>query len=148
MASEPQCELACDAQCDLGESPVWDDATSTLYFVVRLLQRPSGPTNSAAATAAGNAPPPQRSLPTLVRRLLSDVQDINGKRIHAYHPASGSHRTVQLDQAVGTIVPTSNPNVLLAALEVRVPCCCRRAVPATSHPCSGCSMPYSWGGSW
>lgn len=28
-------ELAVDAQCDLGESPVWDDRTATLYFVVR-----------------------------------------------------------------------------------------------------------------
>lgn len=28
-------ELAVDPQCDLGESPVWDDRTATLYFVVR-----------------------------------------------------------------------------------------------------------------
>jgi sugar lactone lactonase YvrE len=27
-------ELACDAGCDLGESPVWDADTKTLYFVV------------------------------------------------------------------------------------------------------------------
>ncbi|EFN53462.1 hypothetical protein CHLNCDRAFT_136730 [Chlorella variabilis] len=71
-----QCELACDAGCDLGESPIWDAATSTLYFV-----------------------------------------DINSKRIHSYSPASGAHRTIQLEQPIGTVVPTSNPNILLAALE-------------------------------
>lgn len=27
-------ELALDAKCDLGESPVWDERTQTLFFVV------------------------------------------------------------------------------------------------------------------
>lgn len=72
-------ELACDAQCDLGESPVWDDATGTVYFV-----------------------------------------DINGKTIHAFVPATGAHNTITLDQAVATIVPTSRPGTILAALEREV----------------------------
>lgn len=29
-----QVELALDAHCNLGESPVWDGKTETLYFVV------------------------------------------------------------------------------------------------------------------
>lgn len=75
--SDPSCELACDAHCDLGESPIWDERNGgRLYFV-----------------------------------------DINGKRIHVYEPGTGRHRTVQLDQPVGTIVPTSDPSKLLAALE-------------------------------
>ena len=29
------CELACDAHCDLGESPIWDERNGgRLYFVV------------------------------------------------------------------------------------------------------------------
>ncbi|PSC74213.1 SMP-30 gluconolaconase LRE domain [Micractinium conductrix] len=71
-----ECELACDAGCDLGESPIWDERTGRLYFV-----------------------------------------DINGKRVHVYEPASGAHRSFQLDQPVGTIALTSDPNKLLAALE-------------------------------
>lgn len=31
------CELACDAHCDLGESPVWDERNGgRVYFVVRV----------------------------------------------------------------------------------------------------------------
>ncbi|PRW33693.1 SMP-30 gluconolaconase LRE domain [Chlorella sorokiniana] len=76
-APPPSVELACDAQCDLGESPIWDERSGgRLYFV-----------------------------------------DINGKRIHVYEPASGGHRTIQLEQPIGCIVPTSDPNILLAALE-------------------------------
>lgn len=55
-----------------------------------------------------------------LNRLLSlgcIKQDINSKRIHSYSPASGAHRTIQLEQPIGTVVPTSNPNILLAALE-------------------------------
>ena len=47
------------------------------------------------------------------------LQDINSKSIHVYEPESGTHRTIQVHQPVGTIVPTSDPNILLAALEVR-----------------------------
>ena len=32
--SMARCELAVDAHCDLGESPVWDAGTQTLYFAV------------------------------------------------------------------------------------------------------------------
>lgn len=32
---QPVVELACDAQCDLGESPIWDERNGgRLYFVV------------------------------------------------------------------------------------------------------------------
>lgn len=76
-AAEPTCELACDAQCDLGESPIWDERTGRLYFV-----------------------------------------DINGNMIHYFEPASGTHRALPpLNQPVGTVVLTSDPNRLLAALE-------------------------------
>ena len=37
-----------------------------------------------------------------------------------YEPASDGHRTIQLEQPIGCIVPTSDPNILLAALEVRL----------------------------
>ena len=33
-AQEYTVELALDAHCDLGESPIWDARTDTLYFVV------------------------------------------------------------------------------------------------------------------
>ncbi|KAL4419560.1 hypothetical protein ABPG77_003586 [Micractinium sp. CCAP 211/92] len=75
--TEPSCQLACDAQCDLGEAPVWDERNGgRVYFV-----------------------------------------DINGKRIHVFEPDTGAHRSIQLDQPVATIVPTSDFNKLLAALE-------------------------------
>ncbi len=50
------------------------------------------------------------------------TQDINGKRIHVYEASRGGHRTIQLEQPIGCIVPTSNPDVLLAALEVSFLC--------------------------
>ena len=53
-------------------------------------------------------------------QLFALSQDINGKRIHVYEASSGGHRTIQLEQPIGCIVPTSNPDVLLAALEVRL----------------------------
>lgn len=43
------------------------------------------------------------------------AQDINGCRIHAYKPGDGSHATIDLDEPVGCVVPTSNPDFLLAA---------------------------------
>lgn len=75
--SEPLCELAFEARCDLGESPVWDEREGGRLFFV----------------------------------------DINGKSIHVYEPGTGAHRTIQLDQPVGTVVPTSDPSKVLAALE-------------------------------
>lgn len=31
---DPACEIAWEARCNLGESPVWDGETQTLYLVV------------------------------------------------------------------------------------------------------------------
>lgn len=34
--SEAEVSVAWEARTDLGESPVWDELTQTLYFVVRV----------------------------------------------------------------------------------------------------------------
>ena len=108
--------------CDLGESPVWDERTGNLYFVV-------GAGGGGAllaldlARAAAAAPCRHRSHSSVIGCLflaLSSPQDINRKQIHVFHPASGAHRSLQLGEAVGTVVPTSDPDILLAALEVRL----------------------------
>ncbi|GAB4813394.1 hypothetical protein N2152v2_000440 [Parachlorella kessleri] len=75
MAGEPTCTLALDAKCNLGESPVWDDRTGTVYFV-----------------------------------------DINENTIHAFRPEDGTHQKIVMSEHVATIVPTSDPKILLAAL--------------------------------
>lgn len=67
-------ELACDAHCDLGESPIWDERTNTVYFV-----------------------------------------DINKNSIHAFDTLDSSLATITLDEPVGTIALTSDPNILIAA---------------------------------
>jgi sugar lactone lactonase YvrE len=48
-------------------------------------------------------------------RLLS--VDINGKLIFVYDPKMKKHVTVGLEEMVGAVMPTTQPNVLLAALE-------------------------------
>jgi sugar lactone lactonase YvrE len=74
LVSDVQCVL--ETSCSLGESPVWDARTETLYSV-----------------------------------------DINSKQIHVFVPATSQHRVLQLNEAVGTVALSSNPDQLIAALE-------------------------------
>lgn len=43
--------------------------------------------------------------------------DIALKRIHVFVPATGLHRVLQLGEAVGTVLLSSDPTQLIAALE-------------------------------
>lgn len=43
--------------------------------------------------------------------------DINNKKIHIFDPADKSLTTVSLDEAIGAVIPTSQPHILVAALE-------------------------------
>lgn len=43
--------------------------------------------------------------------------DITLKRIHVFVPATGLHRVLQLGEAVGTVLLTSDPSKVIAALE-------------------------------
>lgn len=53
--------------------------------------------------------------PIILRGPPHNLQDINSCRIHAYKPGDGSHATIDLEEPVGCVVPTSNPDFLLAA---------------------------------
>lgn len=43
--------------------------------------------------------------------------DIYGKSIHIYDPATKEHVQIDTPELPGTVVPTSNPDVLLAAFD-------------------------------
>lgn len=43
--------------------------------------------------------------------------DITSKQIHVFVPATGEHRALQLAEAVGAVLPSSDPGLLIAALE-------------------------------
>jgi len=97
-------DLVYDCHCDLGESPVWDAKSKTLFFI-----------------------------------------DINSNTILGFKPADSTNFTIQLDEPVGTIVPTTQNNRLLAAtrsnvllidLDARVP---TNTVLATVPPDHGIS---------
>lgn len=112
--NSPLVELALDAHCDLGESPIWDTRKQMLYFVVRsaaLL-----PSNSSSLPS----PPrpcillPAKSIPS---PFPSIPQDINRKSIHAFSPSEGTHEALELSEPIGCIALTSDPACLLAATQ-------------------------------
>lgn len=78
MASIPDCtvELAADSACDLGEGPIYDPRTDTLYFV-----------------------------------------DITAGTIHAHVTTNGSvaPEPLTLDEPIGAVALTTDPDLLLAA---------------------------------
>ncbi|KFM27943.1 Regucalcin [Auxenochlorella protothecoides] len=100
-------DLALEARCDLGESPVWDGKTNTLYFVDEV-------TVDLALEARcdlGESPVWDGKTNNLY------FVDINSRTIHGFQPETGEHFTIKADEPTGTIVPTNDPTKILVATQ-------------------------------